>query len=320
MRVLVTGGSGFIGSHVVDQLLESGVTVRILDMVYPTYWDDDGNLEFYKGSILDFDEVRMAMNRVDAVIHLAAVANVNAVVDEPHYSENINVRGTVNILEAMRRTDVDRLVYTSTSWVYSDVEEVEVDETTPLAHPAHLYTATKITSEFYCQAYSNHYDIDTTIVRYGIPYGPRARSGTVLPIFVRLALDGEDLTVHGSGEQYRNFVYVEDLAKGTVLSLKPEAVGEVYNLTGDEKISVNQIANTVQELVDRDIEIVHEDSREGDFSGKDIDNSKATAELGWRPETPFREGVRKYINWYKAAKEREEGRWADVDSHLYGRM
>jgi UDP-glucose 4-epimerase len=316
MRVLVTGGSGFIGSHVVDKLLEYGVTVRIFDMVYPTYWDDDEDVEFYKGSITDLDDLRMAMSGIDAVVHMAALANVNEVLEEPHYAESINVRGTINILEAMRKGDIDRLVYASTSWVYSDVDQEHVDEDTPLQAPEHLYTTTKITSEFYCQNYANHYDLETTIVRYGIPYGPRARGVTVIPIFTRLALEGEALTVYGSGKQFRNFVYVDDLAEGTVLALMPEAAEEIYNLTGDEKVTITRVAETVRDAVNEDVDIVHDEARDEDFSGKEIDNSKAKAELGWVPETGFEEGLRKYVEWYSACQEEAESKLEDVDKRL----
>lgn len=316
MRVLVTGGSGFIGSHVVDKLIDYGVKVRIFDMVYPTHWDDEKNVEFYKGSIVDLDDLRMAMSGVDAVTHMAALANVNDVAEEPHYAEAINTRGTINVLEAMRKGNVDRLVYASTSWVYSDVEADSVDEETPLEAPEHLYTTTKITSEFYCQNYANHFNLEPTIVRYGIPYGPRARGGTVLAIFTRLALQGEPLTVHGSGEQFRNFVYVEDLAEGTVLALVPEATNEIYNLTGDEQVTINQVAETVQEIVG-DVDIVYEEGRGGDFDGKEIDNRKAKKELGWEPGAKFTAGARKYIDWYEDRQAETNSRWQVVDDRLH---
>lgn len=312
MRVLVTGGSGFIGSHVVDELRERGVTVRVFDMVYPTYRDD---VEFYKGSILNLEDLRMALNKVDAVVHMAAVANVNSVEEEPHYSESINVRGTINLLEAMRKTNVDRLVYASTSWVYSDVDQEEVDEETPLEAPSHLYTATKITGEQYCQAYANHYGLEPTIVRYGIPYGPRARGGTVLPIFVDLAKDGESLTIFGDGQQYRYFVYVEDLARGTVLALQPGTENEIYNLAGQEQVTVQQVAETVQDVV-RDVPIEYEEARAEDFEGKVVSSEKAKRELGWEPEVTFREGVERYVEWLREQEDNEDEQWNQVDNVL----
>ena len=174
MKVLVTGGSGFIGSHVVDKLREKGVEVRIFDMVIPTFRSD---IEFYHGSLLDLEALRMAMSGIDAAYHLAAIADVKDVYEDPHYAESINVRGTINVLEVARRSKLRRVIYGSTIWVYSEVAETEVDERTPLLAPSHLYTATKIASEYYCQSYSKLYGLPVTILRYGIPYGPRGRDG-----------------------------------------------------------------------------------------------------------------------------------------------
>ena len=150
MKALVTGGSGFIGSHVVDKLREKGISVRVFDMVMPTFRDD---IEFYHGSLLDLEALRMAMAGIDVVFHLAAVADVKDVFEEPGYAESINVRGTINVLEAVRRSGgrIWRVVYGSTTWVYNGATASRVDEDTPLQSPIHLYTATKIASEYYCQ-------------------------------------------------------------------------------------------------------------------------------------------------------------------------
>ena len=296
MTILVTGGSGFIGSHVVDKLRERNITVRIFDMVYPTHRSD---VEFYHGSLLDFEAVRMAGN-VDYIIHFGAVANVNDVVAEPLRSENINVRGTINVLETARRSDmVKRVIYVSTIWVYGETDGVLLDEDTPLARPSHLYTATKLIGEYYCHCYNTHYELPYTILRYGIPYGPRARAATVVSLFVDKALNGEPLTVAGDGTQYRKFVYVEDLAEGTVLGLKKVAENRTYNLEGDEIVTINRLAELVKEYVNPEVEITHIPARGADFSGKEISNERAKKELGWSPKTPFEEGLKKYISWYK---------------------
>jgi UDP-glucose 4-epimerase len=299
MKVLVTGGAGFIGSHVVDKLRERGVNVRVFDMVMPTFRQD---IEFYHGSLLDLEALRMALNGIDAVYHLAAVADVKDVFEEPHFSESINVRGTINVLEAARKIRVGRVIYGSTTWVYSEVPEKEVDEDTALMAPSHLYTATKIASEYYCQCYSKLYNLPTTILRYGIPYGPRARSGAVVPIFVKKALNGEALTVAGDGSQFRKFVYVEDLAEGNVLALKPVAANKVYNLDGTEKVTIKQIAETVKKLVGN-VPIEYVPARPGDFSGKEISTERAKRELNWEPKVTLEEGVRRYIAWYRAQEE-----------------
>lgn len=312
MRVLVTGGSGFIGSHVVDKLREHGVTVRVFDLTPPTYRDD---VEYHQGSILEMEHLRSALHHVDAVMHLAAVANVKDVFEEPHYSETVNVQGTINMLEAMRRSGVTRLIFGSTTWIYSDADAEKVDETTPIHAPSHLYTATKLAGEYYCHAYAKLYDLEPTILRYGIPYGPRARPGAVIPIFVEKALQGESLTIQGDGSQYRKFVYVEDLAEGNVLALKSVAKNKIYNLDGNEKITIRQIAETIQKILGG-VHIEYIPARPGDFSGKEVSSARALEELGWQPHTSFEEGLRRYIEWYQRQHEEYNNRWALVDEGL----
>ena len=306
MLALVTGGSGFIGSHVTDRLMAHGVDVRIFDMVYPRHRKD---IEYYHGSVTDLQSLQMAVMDVDAIFHLAAVADVKDVYSDPHYAEAINVRGTINVLEAARRGKIGRVIYGSTTWVYSDVLEAEVDENTSLRSPTHLYTAMKVASEHYCQAYAKLYNMDVTILRYGIPYGPRARDGAVIPIFVRRALGSQPLTIAGDGSQFRKFVYVEDLAEGNVLALKRIAANKIYNLDGQEQVTIRQIAETVRELIGN-VAIEHVPQRTGDFGGKLVSSELAKRELGWEPKVSFREGVRRYVEWYR---EREARRAADLE-------
>ena len=301
MKVMVTGGSGFIGSHVVDQLVGLGHDVRVFDMILPQRDD----VEHYQGSLLELEQLRMGMAGVDAVYHLAAVANVNAVYDEPIYSESINTRGTINVLEAARYNAVKRVIYGGTTWVYSNAKDAEVFEDTPLGAPDHLYTATKLVSEYYCRSYSELYNLPTTVLRYGIPYGPRARAATVGAIFVRKAMAGEPLTVAGDGSQFRYFVYVEDLARGNALALNPVARNQIYNLDGREKVTILQIAETVQKILG-DVEIVHTEARPGDFAGQTVNSDKAERDLDWVPQVNFEEGMRRYVEWYKEHGESEQ--------------
>ena len=299
MRVLVTGGSGFIGSHVVDKLKLQGIDVRIFDMVMPTFRND---VEYYQGSLLDFDALHMAMNDIDVVYHLAAIADVKDVYENPLHSEKINTEGTANVLEAIRQSNsTNRIIYASTIWVYSDCVWKRVDETTPLTSPSHLYTSTKLASEYYCNSYSELYGVDYTILRYGIPYGPRARSGAVIPIFVEKALKNEPITISGDGSQYRKFVYVEDLAEGNVLALKDIAKNRIYNLEGKEKTTICQIAEAIQGII-KNVEIEYISARPADFSGTEILAEKAREELNWIPNTTFNDGLRKYIEWFKKYK------------------
>jgi UDP-glucose 4-epimerase len=301
MRALVTGGSGFIGSHLAGALCDRGITVRVFDLVRPVFGND---IEFYQGSVLDIEAIRRALSGVDVIFHLAAVADVKHVFEEPQYSESINVRGTINVLEAAREAKIERFIYASTTWVYSDAHEPWIDETTPLPAPSHLYTATKIASEYYCLSYSRLYRLPVTILRYGIPYGPGSRDSAVIPIFVQKALRGEPLTIAGDGSQFRKFVYVEDLAEGNVLALKDIGKDKIYNLDGPEKVTIRQIAETVRKLVGNTT-IQYGPTRPGDFPGKEISSRLAKEELGWEPRIGFEEGVRRYIEWYKARQRTE---------------
>jgi UDP-glucose 4-epimerase len=313
MKALVTGGSGFIGSHVVDRLIAKGIGVRVFDMVLPRYGQ---NIEFYKGSLLDLESVRLALNGIDVVFHLAAIADVNDVVKDPFYAEAINVRGTANLLEAIRRSSgIRRLVYGSTTWVYSAAKETNVDEDTALVAPDHFYTATKITSEYYCHSYGKLFNIPTTILRYGIPYGPRAREAAVIPVFVKKAFNKEPLTIAGDGMQFRKFVYVEDLAEGNVLALQAAGKNRVYNLDGQEKVTIKQIAETIQKVVG-DVKIEYTPARAGDFGGKEVNSDRAAAELGWKPKVAFEEGVRRYVAWLKEDMDRRKKEWDRVDPAL----
>ena len=307
MRVLVTGGSGFIGSHVVDKLRLRGHEPVIYDL-RPSPWHEPGTVDTVLGSITDREALERALHSCDAVAHLAAVADVNDVHAEPEDAERVNARGTVAVLEAARRAGVKRIVYASTIWVYSDCQDEAVDEDTLLPAPSHLYTSTKLAGELYCKAYQELYGIDYTILRFGIPYGPRAREAAVIPAFVGKALRGEPLTLAGDGSQSRRFVYVEDLADGVALGLNDVASNRVYNLASDENVTIKQIAETIKDELGN-VEIVHTPARPGDFGGKVVCSKRAERELGWTAATPFSEGVRRYVKWRveqeAAAAERE---------------
>ncbi|GAJ11600.1 unnamed protein product, partial [marine sediment metagenome] len=214
---------------------------------------------------------------------------------------------------------IKRVVYASTVWVYSDCADNFVDETTTLPPPSHLYTVTKLAGEYYCLAYSRLYDLGITILRYGVPYGPRAREGAVIPIFVTRALKGEPLTIAGDGSQFRKFIYVEDLAEGNVLALKSIAKNKTYDLDGKEKVTIKQIAETVQKLVGN-VKIESMPARPGDFSGKEVSSELARKEPGWEPKVSFEEGVRRYIEWYKEEEERQGSERARIDKMLRSQL
>ena len=295
MRVLVTGGAGFIGSHVVDRLLAAGMAPRIFDVRQSEHHAAD-EVDSVLGDLLDRDALRAAMDRCDAVVHLAAAADVDDVALRPAEAEAVNARGTLNVLEAARGAGVSRVVYASTIWVYGSATGT-VDEDHTVELPDHLYTATKLAGEMYCRSYAALYGLECTVLRFGIPFGPRARPAGVIPIFVRKALAREPVTIAGEGLQSRRFVYVEDLAEGVVRGLGPQAGGRVYNLVGEESVTVRGIADAVGDLLGG-VDIVHTAARAADFAGAEVSGARAAAELGWRPATSFSEGLRRYVDWH----------------------
>jgi UDP-glucose 4-epimerase len=292
-NVLVTGGSGFVGSHVVDALIRDGFAPRNFDLARSKVHPD---VDTIIGDLADTGALERAMAGCDAVLHLAAAADVGEVEADPAEAERRNGRGTLSVLEAARRSGVRRVVYASTVWVYSDVVADEVDEETPLRHPAHLYTATKLAGELYCRSYRELYGLESTVLRFGIPYGPRARPAAVIPRFVEKALAGEPLTVAGDGSQSRGFVYVEDLADGVVRALRPIAADRTYNLPAAEEVTILEIAEAVRDVVSP-VEIECIPARAADFRGAVVSGARAREDLGWTAATPLREGLRRYVAW-----------------------
>jgi len=295
VRVGVIGGAGFIGSHVVDTLLEAGHDVTVFDIMRPHRPD----VRHVVADILDASRTTVALaGRYDALYLLAAVSDVNDVFHIPVESAQVNVMAVAHVLEAARRTGAGRVILASTTWVYALAEPDEVDEETPLHldRVNHVYTASKLSAEMLCHAYHALYGVDMTILRYGIPYGPRARLGTVLANFVARALKGQPITIQGDGRQWRSLVAVEDLALGNVAALQSVAKNQTYNLDGLERVEIRRIAEIVRHFFP-DVEIQYADERPGDLPPKLVSSRKALAHLGWKPQIDFEEGAGRYIRW-----------------------
>lgn len=295
MTVLVTGGAGFIGSHVVDLLSAYGYTPRVFDLVRPSW---NGDIDCILGDLLDRAALAKAMKGCDTVVHLAAVADVNAVAADPARADLVNVRGTQFALETARLAGVRRFVFASTIWVYGGANGNgrALDEDTPLVLPRHFYTATKLAGEMYSTSYGELYGLEQTILRFGIPYGPRSRPSAVVAAFVARARAREPLVIAGDGLQARQFVYVRDLAEGVVAAVAESASPGVYNLVGEESTSVRTIADHVRELV-ADVPIEYVDGRKADVETVRASPDRAARELRWHARTPFHEGVRSYVDW-----------------------
>lgn len=295
MKVAITGGSGFIGSHVVDHLIRAGHEVRVLDGQRPLRHD----VEWEPCDITRLSQITAAVAGCEALYHLAAMANVNDVAAAPAESVETNVLGTGLALEAARLGGLKHFILASTVWVYEASEATEVDETTPLRPDAvkHLYTGEKIAAEMLTHSYGQMYNFKTTVLRYGIPYGPRMRPQLVMPIFIRKALNSEPLTVAGDGLQYRNFIYVEDLADAHVRVLAREATG-TFNLEGPREVSILEVAEAINSMIPTNAGIQRTEGRSGDYQGRVVSRERAKRELDWEPTTSFENGLRRTVDWF----------------------
>jgi UDP-glucose 4-epimerase len=300
MKIIVTGGSGFIGSHVVDVLLDQGHEVLIYDLDAPRYGQ---SCSYIRGDIRDIDRMVRVIENGDIVYLLAAEANVNRFYESPVFSNDITANGALSVLEAARRKKAARVILASTEWVYGSRpdagEEVVTEETPYTESPDHLYTSSKIASELYCKNYQRLYDVNYTIMRYGIPFGERARPETVTPIFIRKLLRDEEITIDGDGSQTRQFIYVKDLAKGNAACLKPAAENQIININGKETISVLQIVRTLEKLLGKKANLEFRKDRKGNFRGRFISSEKAKRLLGWEPAMDYEEAMRMYVAWFQ---------------------
>lgn len=283
MRMLVTGGSGFIGSHVVDKLLDSGHTVRVLDMKEP----HRGDMEYFKGNILSREVVKQAIKDVDFIYHFAAASNIDLVKNNPLETIEFNITGTAHLLEEARYNNIRRFVMASSVFVHDT--------------RGHLYTTSKLASEMLCKDYHTLFSVPYTILRIGTAYGPRSRSADVISIFVQRALRNENLTIFGSGKQKRNFIYVEDIALACVAAINENAKNKIFTIAGKKSITIEELAYAVKDIVNPASEIIlKEDSnREDDYLGQ-INNLEETfEELGWQPRIDIVNGISEYTKWFK---------------------
>jgi UDP-glucose 4-epimerase len=295
--IAVTGGSGFVGSHVVDALLGAGYDVRVIDPKPPVQGD---KVDWAEIDMLDHDAMTDALKGIGPVFHLAAMADVNDIVADPAESVWMNTYGVARVLESARRADTGRVIVSSTVWVYAATRDDVVDETTlfDLDTERHLYVSEKLAAEMFCRDYNTLFGRPFTVLRYGIPFGPRMRSDLVIAAFMLRALRGEPLRIDGDGSQERRFVYVEDLAAAHVLALKAVAANRTYNLESDETISIRRLAETIGELVG-DVEVTFGPSRPGDYRARVVRSDRAREELGWQPQHTFADGLQKTLAWYR---------------------
>lgn len=298
-KVAVTGGSGFIGSHVVDALVDAGHQVTVIDHRARPHRDD---VSFEDIDLMEMSSVLSATRGFEHIFHLAAVSNVNYAHKYPVYSTALNVMGTAHVLESARINGVKRVHLASTVWVYNGAPNGKpADESVPfyLDGAGHIYTSSKMACEMLCHNYWQLYQVPFTVLRYGIPYGPRMREELLIPIFLKKALSGQPLTIAGKGDQFRKFVYVQDMAKAHVLAMQDSAANQTYNLEGRRQVTIIEVAEGIKKLVGDQVKIEFVPERPGDFGGKEVSADKAKRELDWKTTVEFEEGLKETVAWFR---------------------
>lgn len=319
--VLVTGGAGFVGSHIVDLLVERGARVRIFDNMSSGYEENlaaHSDLDFVIGDILDAAALSNAARDADLICHQAAQLEITKALEDPVSDLRVNVEGTVNVLEAARRNDVGRVVFASSACVYGQAQERPQPETHP-TEPNWAYGVSKLAAEQYARLYSVEFGMAVTALRYSIVYGPREWYGRVLPIFLKRADIGEPPVVFGDGSQERDFVFVGDVARLNLHCLEDDRSGfHVYNGSSGVATSIARLGELVAETLDTG-KVLFEDIEPGQRSQlveqsrmrlpSELQVMHMSAELAardfmWRAETPLHVGLAEELRWYREHPDR----------------
>lgn len=317
MKILITGGAGFIGSHLSDKYTKEGHTVICLDnfmngnLMNIRHLLNYRNFKLINGDIRDFDLLEKIMRDVDVVFHLAAQIHVDRSIIEPKLTYEINVLGTQNILEVARMYDVEKIIHASTSEVYGSAQYTPMDENHPLNAP-HPYGASKIAADRMCYAYIETYGMNICIMRPFNLYGPRQKDsgyGGAISLFTKRVLSNMPPIIYGDGEQTRDYTYIEDIVEAYDLILNNKPITEPINFGTGKEIKIIDLANKIIALCGKtgNINPVHVELRPGEVKRLVADISKAKELLGWKPKYTIEGGLKKFIDWYKNYKFEE---WA----------
>lgn len=305
---LVTGGAGFIGSHITEALVNAGHTVRVIDNFatgkranIAPFLD---RITFYEVDITNRATLDEPFEGVDYVIHQAAVPSVPLSVDDPLGTHNANVNGTVNVLDAARHAGVKRLVYAASSSAYGNIEgEFKVETMAP--QTLSPYAAAKLSGEYYCRAFYEVYGLETVALRYFNVFGPRqdptSQYAAVIPLFITSMIDGKAPTVHGDGQQSRDFTFVANVVHGNLLACKAPsaAAGQVINLACGDRISLLDLINEINNILGTDVQPLHTEPRIGDVRHSRADIQKARDLLGYEMQVSFAEGLARTVEFFQ---------------------
>lgn len=304
---LVTGGAGFIGSHIVERLVARGERVRVLDNLSFAAGDHlpgrDGRVEMIAGNLANPSAVRRAMAGVNVVFHQAALRSVAMSLDDPALVNQVNVDGTLGVLIAARDAGVRRVVYASSCLVYGATDVVpQTEEITPC--PSSPYAVSKLAGEHYCRVFAELYGLETVCLRYFDVFGPRQDPSDphppVMARFINAALRGKPLEVSGDGLQSRDFTYIDNIVDANLLAAESsEAVGEVFNIGQNHSITLLDVIDCLRRIVGPEVQWSHTKARPGDVKHSRADISKAQRILGYRPRVSFEEGLRQTVEYQR---------------------
>jgi len=303
---LVSGGAGFIGSHLVEELVRRGERVRVVDNLSTGKRQNIAHLssvEFVEGDLADLDVAQRAVAGIEYVLHQAAIPSVPRSVEDPITSNRANIEATLNILVAARDAGVRRLVYAGSSSAYGDTPTLPKVETMATA-PLSPYALQKLVGEQYCQMFTRLYGLETVTIRYFNVFGPRQDPSSpysgVISLFISGLCDGRQPTIYGDGEHTRDFTYVANVVDGVLRACTAaEASGEVINVATGGRISLNTLFNTIRQLVDANVNPMYSAPRPGDVKDSQADISKARRLLGYEPSISFEEGLARTVAWYR---------------------
>ena len=307
MKVLVTGGAGFIGSHIAERMVELGHEVIVLDDLSTGREENIAHLRsritFVKGSITDTALLQEVMQGVQVVFHEAALGSVPRSVEDPRTTHEVNITGTFNVLMAARDAGVKRVVYAASSSAYGDTPTLPKVETM-LPNPLSPYAVSKLVGEYYCQVFTRVYGLETVSLRYFNVFGPRqnphSQYAAVIPKFVTAALKGEPLTVFGDGEQSRDFTYIDNVVQANLLAMQsPYAVGKVYNVACGGRYTLNELIRQLEVIFGHRLDVQYLPPRAGDIKHSEASISEARRDLGYQVLVPFEEGLKKTVQWYR---------------------
>ncbi|MFH1318716.1 MAG: NAD-dependent epimerase/dehydratase family protein [Candidatus Omnitrophota bacterium] len=303
-KVLVTGGAGFIGSNLVRLLLEKSYKVVVLDNLSTGYKENlepFPEVEFILGDVRDDKIVDKALDEIEIVFHLAAcIGNVKSL-EDPIFDSNVNILGTLNILEKARWRGVKKIVYSSSAAIYGEPHHLPIDEEHPL-YPDSFYGVSKLAAEKHCYCCSKIYDLDIVALRYFNVYGSNQRYdayGNVVPIFATCLLKGEPLNIYGDGEQTRDFVNVEDIIQANLAAAETEKVRGSFNIGSGVSLTVNKLADIIQSVSGISTKIKHQSERPGEVKHSSSDISRAKKVLGYAPQVSVEQGLNNYMKWIK---------------------